>query len=172
MVAEDVRGTPRSPEEAFDRYARWVGAVALRLTGRPDDVDDIVQETFVQLVRRWDTIDDLARLKGWLGTVTTRVVAARLKRHRFRSLFWVEGEPDYERVAGAGASPEQRTLVAQLYRELEALPIDQRVAWTLRYVEGEALDGIAEMSGCSLSTAKRRIHRADRSIRKRMGGAL
>jgi RNA polymerase sigma-70 factor (ECF subfamily) len=47
-----------------------------------------------------------------------------------------------------------------VYQLLEALPIEQRLAWSLRYVEGEKLEAVAEQCGCSLATAKRRISAA------------
>jgi RNA polymerase sigma-70 factor, ECF subfamily len=44
------------------------------------------------------------------------------------------------------------------------LPVDQRIAWSLRYLEGEPLDAIAATCGCSLSTAKRRVGAAKEVI--------
>ncbi|MEM7609119.1 MAG: sigma-70 family RNA polymerase sigma factor [Myxococcota bacterium] len=168
-LVEGVRGdAPRSPEEAFDRYARYVGAVALRLLGRSDEVDDVVQDTFVELVKRWDSVEDRASLRGWLATVATRIVSKRLKRVRFRSLFWVREEPDYEAIASPDASPEQRALIAQVYRELDRMPAELRVPWALRYVAGERMEDIATMTGTSLSTAKRRVADAQARIQRRV----
>ena len=157
------------PEAAFARYGRYVGAVAMRLLGRDEEVDDVVQEVFIELVRAVDRGRTPERMKGWLATVTTRVVARRLKRRRVRSLLWVDEEPDYETVAGGDASPEVRALLGQLYRELDRLPVDLRVAWTLRHVEGEALDRVAAMTGTSLATAKRRIRAAHERLQRRLG---
>ncbi|MGF1467644.1 MAG: RNA polymerase sigma factor [Sandaracinaceae bacterium] len=151
---------PRTVEEAFQRYARYVGAVAYRLLGRDEDVDDVVQEVFVDLVRGWDGIDDRGAVRGWLRRVTIRAVSRRLKRRRLRRWIGREGEEGYADVASPGASPEQAALLGQLYRELDALPVDDRLAWTLRHVEGERLANVAELTGCSLATAKRRIARA------------
>ncbi|MEM9195557.1 MAG: sigma-70 family RNA polymerase sigma factor [Myxococcota bacterium] len=161
---------PHTPEEAFDQYARYIGAVALRLLGRTEEVDDIVQETFIELVTAWHTIEDPARLKGWLATVATRIVSKRLKRRRFRSLFWVTEEPNYEVIVSEQASPEERALIGQLYRELDRLPVDLRLAWTLRHVEGERLEAVAEIAGCSLATVKRRIRIAHERLQRRLGG--
>jgi RNA polymerase sigma-70 factor (ECF subfamily) len=44
------------------------------------------------------------------------------------------------------------------------MPSDERIAWTLRYVERHQLEGVAELAGCSLATAKRRIQRAQRFL--------
>ena len=61
-------------------------------------------------------------------------------------------------------SPERRALLTRVYQALDQLPVDHRLAWTLRYVEGEKLERVAERCGCSLATAKRRIAAAHTRI--------
>jgi RNA polymerase sigma-70 factor (ECF subfamily) len=71
---------------------------------------------------------------------------------------------DLDVVASAEASPEVRALLAQVYALLRTLPADDRIAWTLRHVERHRLEDVAELAGCSLATAKRRIARAQRYL--------
>ena len=54
-------------------------------------------------------------------------------------------------------SPEKRALLARVYEILDSMGVERRLAWTLRYVEGEKLEVVAERCGCSLATVKRRI---------------
>ena len=61
-------------------------------------------------------------------------------------------------------SAEEYALISRLYEVLESLPVDERIAWSLRYLEGEPLDAIAAACGCSLSTAKRRVGAAKEVI--------
>jgi RNA polymerase sigma-70 factor (ECF subfamily) len=51
-------------------------------------------------------------------------------------------------------------MLAQVYALLCTMPADDRIAWTLRYVERHRLEAVAELTACSLATAKRRIQRA------------
>jgi RNA polymerase sigma-70 factor (ECF subfamily) len=44
------------------------------------------------------------------------------------------------------------------------MPLNERIAWTLRYVERHRLEAVAELAGCSLATAKRRILKAQRFL--------
>jgi RNA polymerase sigma-70 factor (ECF subfamily) len=144
-------------DEAFRQYARYVGSIALGIGGRRDDIDDIVQDVFVEASRGWKSIRDPGAVKAWLARVTVRVARQRLRRRRLRYVLgWDEGY-DYVDVASSSATPDQRTLLAQVYRVLDGVPVEQRVAWTLRYVHGEKLEDVAELCGCSLATAKRRI---------------
>ncbi|MEM9861757.1 MAG: sigma-70 family RNA polymerase sigma factor [Myxococcota bacterium] len=161
---------PRTPEEAYRAYARYVGGVAYRLLGRDDEVDDVVQEVFVQLMRGWNSVQEPAALKRWLATVTTRVVSRKLSRRRVQRFFGLgASQPaDYEHVADGGASSEDRALLAQVYRELDRLPAAERVAWTLRHVEGLRLEECALRCECSLATVKRRIRAAHSRLESRL----
>jgi DNA-directed RNA polymerase specialized sigma24 family protein len=49
---------------------------------------------------------------------------------------------------------------------LDSLPAEARVAWSLRYIEGETMPRVAELCGCSLSTAKRRVGDAELALER------
>jgi RNA polymerase sigma-70 factor (ECF subfamily) len=59
-----------------------------------------------------------------------------------------------------------------VYRALDRLGTAERLAWTLRHVEGERLDAVAQLCGCSLATAKRRIAAANAHVRKLTGATI
>jgi RNA polymerase sigma-70 factor (ECF subfamily) len=81
-----------------------------------------------------------------------------------RSFFGLDDPVTYGSVIDPSASPEQKALLGRVYRVLDGMPTNERVAWALRYVEGEPLESVAVLSGCSLATAKRRIAAAARTI--------
>ena len=60
-------------------------------------------------------------------------------------------------------------MVALLYSVLNRIPAGPRAAWVLRYLLDEPLDRVAEMCGCSLATAKRRIAAAERLLAPVLG---
>jgi RNA polymerase sigma-70 factor (ECF subfamily) len=151
-------------ETLFRRYSSYVAAVAHRLLGRDDDVDDTVQEVFLAAVRGVSQVRDPAAVKGWLARVTVRAARQRLRKRSLRRLIGLDEPAVYERVADTGASAEERALLARVYRVLEGMPANQRIAWALRHVEGEPLENVASLSGCSLATAKRRIAAASQVI--------
>jgi RNA polymerase sigma-70 factor (ECF subfamily) len=140
-----------------------VAQLTARLLGSGDaEVDDVVQDVFWLASRRLPKIVDMIQARGWLATVTTRVVRRRLRRRRFRRFFHVSARG--EEVPAPGATAEQRVLLARLYKVLETLSTDERLAWSLRYLEGEPLDAVATACGCSLATAKRRVSAAKKVI--------
>src|SRR5207253_3230020 len=77
-----VTTEPLDLDSAYRRYARYVAAVALRLIGRDDEVDDVVQEVFLTALRKLGGLRDPEAIRGWLATVTVRVAGRRLRRRR------------------------------------------------------------------------------------------
>jgi RNA polymerase sigma-70 factor (ECF subfamily) len=148
----------------FRRYAPYVAAIAHRLLGRDEDVDDTIQEVFVAAVRGVHAVRDPAAIRGWLARVTVRVARQRLRKRRVRVFLGLDEPVVYDAVVDRSASAEQRALLARVYRVLDGIPANQRIAWSLRHIEGEPLESVASMSGCSLATAKRRISAAAQRI--------
>lgn len=144
----------------FRRYAPYVAAIAHRLLGREEDVDDTIQEVFVAAVRGIHAVRDPAAIRGWLARVTVRVARQRLRKRRVRVFLGLDEPVVYDTVVDQSASAEQRTLLARVYKILDGMPANQRIAWSLRHIEGEPLESVASLSGCSLATAKRRISAA------------
>lgn len=149
---------PRSDvERLFRSYGPYVAGVAIRLLGRDHDVEDVVQDVFVEALRGVSGIRDPDKVKGWLAAVTVRVTMRRLHRRRIARLIGFGDRWDPTWLHAPDASPEQRALLHEIYRLLEGFGAAERVAWSLRYLQGEKLEDVAELCGCSLATAKRRI---------------
>jgi RNA polymerase sigma-70 factor (ECF subfamily) len=156
-------------DDVYRRYCRYVAAVILRLDGRQAEVDDIVQEVFVEAARGVARLRDAAAVKGWLATITVRVVRHRLRARRLRRFLGLDAQADYAGLIDPSASPLDKLLVRAVYRVLDELPVDDRLAFTLHHIEGEKLEVVARLCRCSSATAKRRIARAQRAIEDHMG---
>lgn len=153
----------------FRRYSAYVAAVALRLLGRDDEVDDVVQEVFLAALRGLSRLREEGAVKGWLATVTLRVARRRLRMRRLRGFFGLDASTGYEQIAAPGASADERALLSRVYTVLDGIPVRERLAWTLRHVEGEALEAVARACECSLATAKRRIAAAQARLDRALG---
>ena len=166
LVGPDETGW--SLDEVYRRYCRYVAAIVLRLGGRRGEVDDLVQDVFVEATRGLERLREPDAIKGWLATITVRVVRHRLVRRRARRLFGLDVQVDYGELVDPAASPEDRVFIASVYRTLDRLPVEDRLAFTLHNLEGEKLEEVARLCGCSPATAKRRIARAQRHIQERV----
>ena len=153
----------------YARYAPYVAAIATRILGRQAEVEDVVQEVFSLAVGGLRRREDHREIKSWLATVTVRRAVQQLRLRSLWSVFDLADEPSYEMLADQGSDPQERELVADVYRALDRLPPRQRVPWVLRHVEGQSLEEVAALCGCSLATVKRRIGAAHDRIRKQLG---
>ena len=165
----DRESLPLRFEDVCRRYARYVGALALQLIGRPGDVDDVVLDVFIQAHRRLSQLRDPAALRPWLRRIVVRRARRWLRKRwvqrRLRELD-VSAQTD---LIDGGASPEERAEIARVYRALDRMPRDERLAWVLRFVEGETLESMADLLGCSVSTAQRRLRSAESMMDVKMG---
>jgi RNA polymerase sigma-70 factor (ECF subfamily) len=158
-LAEPAPTTP----DLYVRHARYVARLGFRLLGRDEGLDDLVQDVFLAAAAAKVTSANEHEARGWLATVTVRLAGRVLRRRRLARFFGFDDGPD-ERLLSSSASPETVAMMAQLYRRLDTVPSQERVAWTLRYVENEPLDEVARLCGCSLATAKRRIAAVQRVL--------
>ena len=157
---------PLTLDAAFRAHAGFVASVALRVLGRPSEVDDLVQDVFLRVLPRLGDLRDPAALRGWLAVITARLARRRLRSRRWKIWLGVGTDHDYTQLADSAASPLERALHGELYRALDRLPAHQRLAWTLRHAEGLELAAVAEACDCSLATVKRWIGAAEAALRR------
>jgi RNA polymerase sigma-70 factor (ECF subfamily) len=159
---------PADFDRVFREHAAYVAAIGLKIMGRDDDLDDLVQEVFIEAHRGLRRLRDPGALKSWLARITVRRTIRKLRRARVLTLFGLEVPSNYAEIADTSASPDERAQVALAYRSLERLPAAERAVWVLRHVEGESLDDIAQMCACSKSTVQRRLRLAQKTLAERM----
>lgn len=158
-------------DQLYSLYSRYVAAIGLRLMGRDADVDDLVQDVFLDAVRGLGTLRDPEAIRGWLATLTVRTARRRIRYNRVRRIFSSGESEDYSALVDLSATPEQRLLISRCYQALNKVPTNQRLAWVLRHVEGEPLAVVAERCECSLASAKRYIEKANRHLQEALGHA-
>lgn len=166
LVARARRHDPLAFEGLYRRHAGFALNLAVRIQGTANDAEDIVHDAFLKANDRLSELRDGSAFRAWLGSIVVRLVRTRLRRRRLLgSLGLASPEPiELDAIASPSADPESRVLLAQVYSLLQTLPADDRIAWTLRYVDHHRLEVVAELVDCSLATAKRRILRAQRYL--------
>lgn len=143
-------------EDCFVRYHRLVATLGLRLLGRRSDVEDFVQDVFLDVHKSFESLRDPRAAKAFVRTIAVRTAVRRLRRRKVAAALGLDQPVDLEPF-GAEGNQEQAALLSQIYAVLETLPTKARVCWVLRYVEGEKLEDVAEAAGMGLSSAKRHI---------------
>lgn len=161
-------GPPPVLDDVYRRHCRYVAGVILRLHGRPGDVDDLVQDVFVEAAPGIARLRDPEVIKGWLATVAVRAVRRRLRMRRAWRLLGLDTDADDTALVDPRLATADRSLLRAVYELLEEMPVQERLAFTLHVIEGETLEAVAKLCGCPLATARRRSARAQRRIEQRL----
>ena len=167
LVALGAKGDTPALEVLYRRHAAFAIHLATRIEGAARDVEDIVHDAFLRAFERLNDLADRSAFRAWLGAIVVHAVRSRMRRARLMNVLGIgrSSEPvDLDAIASPDASPHVRAQIAQIYALLRTLPTDERIAWTLRCVEGHDLETVARLTRCSLATVKRRIVRAQRFL--------
>jgi len=160
LVARALAGDRSADEAIYRRYAGHVTSLCLRLLRDRDELADVVQDTFVDVLQQLPELREPDLLQRWITGVAVHKVHRRFRRRRLRRLLGLERSSHDTLVslhARGDTSAELRAELALLDAQLASLPDAERAAWILRYVEGYRLLDVAQLCQCSLATAKRRI---------------
>ncbi len=165
-------------ERLFDTYAPRVFALARRLCGNEADASDVVQDTFLQAHRRWDTFQGRSDPGTWLFTIAVRrcrraVIGPKVRR----------AMPQFSQVApfsdrtvidtpAKGPAPWERAASREEVVAMEAaiaeLPQPFRVPLVLKDIIELTTEQVAEVMGVKAATVKTRVHRARLLLRARL----
>jgi RNA polymerase sigma-70 factor, ECF subfamily len=163
LVALGLKGNVGAFETLYRRHVAFAIHLAIRIAGSSRDAEDVVHDGFVKAFEKLPELSDATLFKAWLGSIVVHAVRSRMRRARVMNVLGLGGHADpveIDSIASHAASPLVRAQIAQVYALLQTLPTDERIAWTLRAVEGHELETVAHLTRCSLATVKRRIARA------------
>lgn len=157
-------------ETAFEvlvwRYGPMVLGVARRVLHNLDDAEDILQATFLALVRQARAIRRREAISGWLYQVAYRLALRARQQKKKRSL----GQVAIEDVAApASSSGDQgQEEIRLLDEELQRLPEKYRIPLVLSYLQGMTNQEIAVRMTCPIGTVFTRLARGREMLRKRL----
>jgi RNA polymerase sigma-70 factor (ECF subfamily) len=140
------------------------------LLGRADEVDDLVQDVFLDAIRGLRSLREPGALRAWLATVTVRHARRRLRRRSLLSMLGLDRGTDVEGLVAEGEPKEMRARVMAIYAALDRVPADARIAWILFTVEGHSLEEVGALGGYSRATAHRRIQAAQAAVDEALRG--
>jgi RNA polymerase sigma-70 factor (ECF subfamily) len=178
--APDAQYESAFAEEALS-YIDGLYGTALRLTRKPQDAEDLVQDTYLKAFRASKQFERGTNLKAWLFTILHNTFR-NMRRHDGRNPVDVNSETVELAADAAGGdhTPEQllsrATLDSDLQEALDSLPDAFRQAVWLRDVEEFTYAEIAKIVDVPIGTVMSRISRGrkmlhDRLIEKRANAA-
>ncbi|MCO4763265.1 MAG: RNA polymerase sigma factor [Myxococcales bacterium] len=168
LIAAYTRGNSHALSELYRRHSRRVESVARHVVGPIDEVEDIVQDVFIELQRALHKFRGESRFTTWLHRVTVNVSLQHLRKKKRKGWARWTSLDQVPRHAPRSRSLERQTeareTVRVLYEVLETLTEKKRVVFSLYELEGLSLEEISQAVGTSVNTVKSRLFHARREI--------
>ncbi|HXX31285.1 MAG TPA: RNA polymerase sigma factor [Myxococcaceae bacterium] len=156
-----------------ERHRARVFAFVLRLTQDRGRAEDVLQETWLRVVRGAAGWQPTARFTTWVYTIARNLCLDSLRRDQHRAADPLPGDPPD--AGSAWSDPERGARAAELRPLLEsavaALPPEQREVFLLREVAGVPFKEIARVTGAPEPTVKSRMRYALEALRAHLGRA-
>lgn len=168
-VERAAQGDMSAFRAIYDRYLPKVVRHVTRVLGPTAEVEDVVQEVFVQMHRSLPNFRGESKLSTWIYRLTWNVAISHRRRRR--------NIVDLSAVRALRLSTEEwkrleaRDLCRTLAATLEGVPEDAREAFLLVDVQGMKLREVAEMTDTSINTVAARVRRTREKLRDALDNA-
>lgn len=174
--AAAVEAARSGDQDAFrvlvDRHSRSLYRLAYRMTGKPEDAEDVVQETFIRAFRQLSRFEARANVSTWLYRIAFNC-AVDFLRARPRRESATEDEV-LERMAPSASGPSMDDLVfagqigERMQEALGGLSDKERAAFLMRHYHGCSIEEIGSTLGMKTNATKHSIFRAVKKMRVAM----
>ena len=158
-------GDERAATELVERHAEALARFAASL-GERDDVEELVQDTFVRAFGALDSFRAESSLRTWLFTIERRLILDRRRSMARRNARFDVGDADAVTEHTALDAVVAEETEQRLQRALGKLSPLQREVFVLRVAEGRSYREIAEIAGTTEGAARVHYHNAMRAVKE------
>jgi RNA polymerase sigma factor (sigma-70 family) len=174
IIEKLKQGDAHAFKELVETWQRMVYNTVLGIVQNEQDAEDIAQEVFVQVYQSIHSFKGESKFSTWLYRIACSKSLDHLRRlkrkKRFafvQRLFGDENEitiqvPDFQHP---GVLLDQKEHAVQLFKAIQRLPENQRIAFTLNKLEGLSYQEISEVLDTTVSAVESLLHRAKANLR-------
>jgi len=172
LMAAAQDGDRKAYETLLREALPYIRSVVRGLHGRPERADEVTQDVLLTVHRMRHTYDPARPFRPWLAAIARRRAIDALRRWRRTESHEVVDEYAYETFADAAANrhAEMPTTAEGLRAAIADLPAQQREAVQLLKVRGMSLAEASAETGKSIAALKVNMHRAVKTLRRRLTG--
>ena len=145
-------------EQAYEKYADMLYRLALSHLKNKEDAEDTVQEVFIKYMHHFIPFTDEEHERAWLIRITVNRCYDLL---RYKSKRNHEALDEITEMAA-----EEKELNTEIFQILEKLPVKNKTAMILHYLEGFSVEEIALMLHVSVSAVKMRLSRGREQMKE------
>jgi RNA polymerase sigma-70 factor, ECF subfamily len=176
LILAYLDGDARAFDELFGRYHLRVRSVCMRMVGDEALAEDLVQETFYNVIRALNRVNESFNFGAWVHRIAVNICQDELRRRNRRAVHHepasTETEEQMLKLADKDrhGSPEDALEMSHLRQLVWAvakkLPERQRLVLTLRELQGLSYASIAHVMGISDAAVETLLHRARRRFKE------
>jgi RNA polymerase sigma-70 factor (ECF subfamily) len=168
LAQRAAEGDRAAQRELFHSLKNAVHHTLYRILGANRDIEDLIQDAFLEIFRALPSFRGDSSLGRWAQTIATRTAYLSIERRKPAAVDLevvedeiVDRDPDAHRVAQA------RQAARRLYAALDKIDAKQRIAFALAVIDGLSLAEVAVLTESSLVAVKTRVWRARRDLMRR-----
>jgi RNA polymerase sigma-70 factor (ECF subfamily) len=167
LIARAATGDTSAFRTLYERHRSDVGRLVYRMLGARSDLEDVIQEVFIQAYKSLKDFRGQSKFSTWLHRVTVNVVLMHRRSARSRPVF-ADEPPGDPALRSPDLAPdddaERRERVRAFGRLLDRLAEKKRIVFVLHELEGIAPTEIAKMVGAPVLTVRTRLFYARREL--------
>jgi len=168
IVRRAAQGDVNARRDLVEATLDGLWRLAMRLTRRENDADEVVQETYTRVFAALDHLEPTGRFEGYLARTATNLVLERWRRQRptaeVTGTLTSDALEPWQTVADAEDDRRRLAAVWAAVQELEPQP---RAAVLLFYAQNESCDAISRILDVPSGTVKTWLHRSRNQMRER-----
>ena len=163
-AADGERGAQR---ELFHAQRASVHHTLFRILGSNRDLEDLVQDAFLEIFRALPSFRGDSTLTRWCQTIATRTAYLAISRRKPQAIDLALVEETLPADGDTRRLVQVRQAARRLYAALERIDAKQRVAFALAVIDGLSLAEVAHLTESTVVATKTRVWRARRDLMKR-----
>src|SRR5947209_2027638 len=178
IVAQVLAGDREAFRLLVERHTRSIYSVAYRMTENQQDAEEIVQETFLRAYKSLGRFELRSSFSTWLYRIAVNRSLDLLKAKKMNNSQQISESPGAEeddqavQLPGTSPGPERLLLSVEardkIARAMALLTPAERVAFTMRHMEGRTIEEISMALNIRTSAAKNSVFRAVQKLRQQL----
>ena len=177
VVAQVLAGDRDAFRVLVERHSRSLFHVVYRMCGNQQDTEEIVQETFLRAFKALPRFELRANFATWIYRIAVNRTLDFLSAKKMKDTYQIVDDPDPEdsrqiQLPVAEAGPERLLLSAEMKKKMShamaLLTPVERVAFTMRHMEGRSIEEISNTLNLKTSAAKNSVFRAVQKLRQQL----
>jgi RNA polymerase sigma-70 factor (ECF subfamily) len=166
LVDALLQGSERAASAIWYRHAPAVRRTLARSLGPDQELEDLLQEVFMGLVKSASKLEDPNNLRSYLVSIAFRTSAMEIRRRKVRRWVTLTSTGEVPDAVALQREPDEARALKALYEILDTLSTRDRLVFVARHVEGMQIDETAQ----SLELSKATVWRAGKATLERVIG--